>query len=63
MPRRPNQPWVDDSGTTPSAADADAILQVKVWLTGISPTVWRRVVVPAALTLREMHGVIRAVMR
>jgi hypothetical protein len=25
------------------AADADAILQVKFWLTGISPMVWRRV--------------------
>jgi hypothetical protein len=29
------------------AADAPAIFQVKVWLTGISPMVWRRVLVPS----------------
>jgi hypothetical protein len=40
----------------------DAILQVKVWLTGISPMVWRRVLVPATFTLRELHGVIQVVM-
>jgi hypothetical protein len=28
------------------AADAAAILLVKFWLTGISPMVWRRVLVP-----------------
>ena len=39
------------------AVDATAILQVKFWLTGISPMVWRRVLVPAAFTLRELHGV------
>ena len=41
-------------------ADADAILQVKFWLTGISPMVWRRVLVPSSFTLRELHGVIQA---
>jgi hypothetical protein len=41
------------------AADADAILQVKFWLTGISPMVWRRVLVSATFTLRELHGVTR----
>jgi hypothetical protein len=35
------------------AADATAILRVKVWLTGISPMVWRRVLVPSSFTLRE----------
>ena len=44
------------------AADANAILQVKVWLTGISPMVWRRVLVPASFTLRELHGVIQVAM-
>ena len=44
------------------AADADAILQVKVWLTGISPMVWRRVLAPASFTLCELHGVIQVAM-
>ena len=44
------------------AADARAILQVKVWLAGISPMVWWRVLVPATFTLRELHGVIQAAM-
>jgi hypothetical protein len=34
----------------------------QVWLTGISPMVWRRVLVPANFTLRELHGVIQVVM-
>ncbi len=46
----------------PSARDSDVILHVKVWLTGISPMVWRRVLVPAAFTLRELHGVIQLAM-
>src|SRR6202051_4424980 len=44
------------------ATDAAAILQVKFWLTGISPMGWRRVLVPAAFTLRELHGVIQVAM-
>jgi hypothetical protein len=44
------------------AAAADAILQIKVWLTGISPMVWRRVLVPSRFTLRELHGVIQVAM-
>ena len=44
------------------AADATAILRVKVWLTGISPMVWRRVLVPSSFTLRELHGVIQIAM-
>ena len=44
------------------AADANAVLQVKVWLVGISPMVWRRVLVPASFTLRELHGVIQVAM-
>ena len=38
-------------------------MQVKVWLLGISPMVWRRVLVPNTCTLRELHGVIQVAMR
>jgi hypothetical protein len=58
MKRRPKSPGSEEKSSVP-AADADAILQVKVWLTGISPMVWRRVLVPANFTLRELHGVIQ----
>src|SRR5271166_2611431 len=44
------------------AADANVVLQVKVWLVGISPMVWRRVLVPSGCTLRELHGVIQVTM-
>jgi len=37
-------------------------VQVKVWLLGISPMVWRRVLVPDTCTLRELHGVIQVAM-
>jgi hypothetical protein len=49
----------------PSSDDtvnADVVLQVKVWLVGISPMVWRRVLVPASFSLRELHGVIQVAM-
>jgi hypothetical protein len=58
MKRRP-KPLVP---TENLATDADAILQVKFWLTGISPMVWRRVLVPSSFTLRELHGVIQVAM-
>ena len=45
-----------------AAVNGEAVLQVKVWLVGISPMVWRRVLVPASLTLRELHGVIQVAM-
>jgi hypothetical protein len=41
---------------------APEILQFKIWLLGISPMIWRRVLVPASVTLRELHGVIQVVM-
>ncbi len=37
-------------------------MQIKVWLLGVSPMVWRRVLVPASFTLRELHGVIQVAM-
>ena len=61
MKRRP-KPLVPEANPSELAADADAILQVKVWLVGISPMVWRRVLVPTTFTLRELHGVIQVAM-
>ena len=61
MKRRSKSAVPEETPLAP-AADATAILQVKFWLTGISPMVWRRVLVPAAFTLRELHGVIQIVM-
>ncbi|MFC4171736.1 plasmid pRiA4b ORF-3 family protein [Microvirga sp. GCM10011540] len=44
------------------ASQSPKILQFKVWLVGISPVIWRRVQVPASMTLRELHGVIQVAM-
>lgn len=38
------------------------ILQVKMRLVGISPMIWRRVLLPVAWMLEELHGVIQAAM-
>jgi hypothetical protein len=61
MRGQPKRPRADESGGTGEAA-AEAILQIKVWLKGISPMIWRRVLVPASFTLRELHGVIQVAM-
>ena len=45
-----------------SAALPRSILQLKVRLLGISPMIWRRVLVPASMTLRELHGVVQLAM-
>ena len=45
-----------------SAAPAGAIVQLKVRLLGISPMIWRRVLVPDCMTLRELHGVVQLAM-
>ena len=37
-------------------------MQIKVWLLGISPMVWRRVLVPSTCTLRELHGIFQIAM-
>lgn len=39
-----------------------SIFQIKIRLLGISPMIWRRLLVPASCTLHELHGVIQAVM-
>ena len=61
MKRRPKLPLSEEKPSA-SAEGGDAILQVKIWLTGISPMVWRRILVPTTFTLRELHGVIQVVM-
>jgi hypothetical protein len=50
-----------DISATP-VAGAGEIVQIKLWLLGISPMVWRRVLVPANYTLRELHGVFQVAM-
>jgi len=61
MKRRPNlHPAGGDAAA--SVSDPDTILQLKVWLVGISPMVWRRVLVSASCSLRELHGVFQVAM-
>lgn len=38
------------------------IIQLKVRLLGISPMIWRRVLVPSSTTLRELHGLLQVAM-
>ena len=40
-------------------ADPESVLQIKVRLLGISPMVWRRLLVPESTSLRELHGVVQ----
>lgn len=61
MKRRPKSTVPEENPLAP-AADAATILQVKFWLIGISPMVWRRVLVPTTFTLRELHGLIQVAM-
>lgn len=39
-----------------------SLLQLKIELAGIKPLIWRRVIVPEAITLAKLHQVIQAVM-
>jgi hypothetical protein len=41
---------------------SDAILRLKIVLADTEPPIWRRVEVPAEMTLKELHGVIQAAM-
>jgi len=50
---------VDDTSSEP---EGGSILQLKVRLLRLSPMVWRRVLVPEVMSLRELHGVLQAVM-
>jgi hypothetical protein len=42
--------------------ERDGVVRLKVWLLGISPMIWRRLLVPSTCTLRELHGVIQVAM-
>ncbi|PSH61677.1 hypothetical protein CU102_26780 [Phyllobacterium brassicacearum] len=42
--------------TFSSLPHAGSILQLKIRLLGLSPMVWRRVLVPESYSLRELHG-------
>ena len=37
-------------------------MQLKVRLLGISPMIWRRVLVPVSISLHELHGVLQVAM-
>jgi Plasmid pRiA4b ORF-3-like protein len=61
MKRRPKEVLQEENPAL-VASDGDPIVQIKVWLLGVSPMVWRRVLVPADCTLRELHGVFQVAM-
>ncbi len=42
--------------------ESTSIVHLKVRLLGISPMIWRRVLVPASVSLRELHGILQASM-
>jgi len=45
-----------------SPPEENGVVQLKLWLLGISPMVWRRLPVPSTCTLRKLHGVIQVAM-
>ena len=45
-----------------TAPETGSVLQLKVRLLGISPMIWRRILVPEAMTLHELHGVLQVAM-
>ncbi len=55
---KPTRPGVETVSSVTDAGKAE-IVHVKVWLLGISPMVWRRVLVASTCTLHELHGVIQ----
>ncbi len=48
-----------DERTPPKAG---SVLQLKVRLLGISPMIWRRLLVPETMSLHELHGVLQVAM-
>ena len=48
-----------DSRTAP---ETGSVLQLKVRFLGISPMIWRRVLVPETMSLHELHGVLQVAM-
>lgn len=56
----PPQAFAVRAGGTQPIAHGPAILQVKIALLDIEPAIWRRVLVPAEMTLDQLHEVIQA---
>jgi hypothetical protein len=52
----------EDWQNLPVADDSVSVLQFRIWLKDVSPSVWRRVPVPSTMTLREFHGVLQVAM-
>ena len=44
------------------AAPTGDIVKLKVTLQGISPPIWRRLLIPAAMTLRDLHEILQTSM-
>ena len=42
-----------------SLQESTRIVQLKIRLLGLSPMVWRRVLVPESVTLRKLHGILQ----
>jgi hypothetical protein len=55
---KPDMP--SSSSSLPTSTGS--VLQLKIRLLGLSPMVWRRVLVPETYSLRELHGVIQVTM-
>ncbi len=47
---------------SPSGTDASHVYQLKVSLRGISPMVWRRLLVPDAATIADLHHILQIAM-
>ena len=47
---------------SPSGSDAPDFYQLKVSLRGISPMVWRRLLVPGAATIADLHHILQIAM-
>ena len=45
-----------------TSSKTESVLQLKVRLLGISPMIWRRVLVPETMSLHELHGVLQVAM-
>ena len=45
-----------------SSEESTSIVQLKVRLLGISPMIWRCVLVPASVSLCELHGILQVSM-
>ncbi len=51
-----------DATTDPLDGNSCSILQLKACLIDISPMIWRRLLVPATMTLHDLHGVFQVAM-